>query len=88
MIPVGGWAIVAGCLFVNGPDCTGHLATGLVWGDKAGCDRELGREKIPGAQCMQIVGIDEPAADAPVPSGMDEAIRQLDEEVRYGKASR
>lgn len=87
MIPVGGWAVVAGCLLVNGPDCTGHLATGLVWGDRAGCDRELSREKIPGAQCMQIVGIDT-AADAPVPKGMDEAIRQLDEEARNGKTTR
>lgn len=80
MIQVAGWALVAGCLLVNGPDCTGHLATGIVWGDPEGCNLELKREQIPGAQCMEISGIDVPAVDTPMP-GMDEVIRQLDEEV-------
>lgn len=80
MIDVAGWALVAGCLLVNGPDCTGHLATGIVWGDQEGCNLELKREQIPGAQCMKISGIESPAVDAQVP-GMDEVIRMLDEEV-------
>lgn len=80
MIEVAGWALVAGCLLVNGPDCTGHLATGIVWGDQVGCNLELKREQIPGAQCMKISGIEAPAADMPMP-GMDEVIQQLDDEV-------
>lgn len=80
MIEAAGWALVAGCLMVTGPDCTGRLATGMVWGDAEGCRLELQREQIPGAQCMKIAGIAEPVADTPVPS-MDEVIRQLDDEV-------
>lgn len=80
MIDVAGWALVAGCLMVNGPNCTGHLATGIVWGDAEGCTLELKREQIPGAQCMEISGIESPAVDAPMPS-MDEVIHQLNDEV-------
>lgn len=84
MIEVAGWALVAGCLLVNGPDCNGHLATGIVWGDPAGCNLEMKREQIPGAQCMAISGIEAPSADAPLP-GADEVIRMLNDEVSDGE---
>lgn len=80
MIEVAGWALVAGCLLVNGPGCNGHLATGIVWADAVGCNLELKREQIPGAQCMKIAGIEAPSADAPLPS-IDETIRMLNDEV-------
>lgn len=83
MIPVGGWAIVAGCLMVNGPDCSGYLATGLVWGTQERCVDELRRANIPGGQCMQIVGINEPQGDVDA-TGIDKIIQALDEEVRSG----
>lgn len=86
MIPAMGWAIVAGCMLVTGPQCNGYLATGIVWGDPEGCKLEFDREQIPGTKCMQIEGIREPAADTLVPSTMDEVIRSLDSEVRYGDA--
>lgn len=84
MVEAAGWALVAGCLMVTGPDCSGYLATGLVWGDRDKCVTEMRKENIPGAQCMEIVGVVN-ADDVPEVVALDKVIRQLDEEVKSGK---
>lgn len=83
MIESLGWAIVAGCLLVNGPDCAGYLATGMIWGDKARCDDELRLSNIPGGQCVLVSGVDPDEVDQLVP-GMDEVIEMLNKGAAHG----
>lgn len=83
MIEAMGWAIVAGCMMVNGPECTATLATGMVWGDRARCESELRLEVIPGAQCREVVGVEMSDSDYLAP-GIENVIEQLNEGAQHG----
>lgn len=81
------WAIVVWtgvCVPGHQPNtaCVGQLASGLVWGSPAKCEEELRKNPLPGAECREILSVEDPDPTGDGPDSMENVLQDLNTEAK------